>query len=39
MNDAKVKELISEMVRLPITYEIELTAYQTVYEAVSRKVA
>ena len=38
MNEAKVRELISEMVRLLITYEIELTAYQTVYEAVSKKV-
>jgi hypothetical protein len=39
MNEAKVKELISEMVRLLITYEIELTTYQTVYEAVSKKAA
>jgi len=38
MNEAKIRELISEMVRLLITYEIELTAYQTVYEAVSKKV-
>jgi len=38
MNEAKVRELISEMLRLLITYEIELTAYQTVYEAVSKKV-
>jgi hypothetical protein len=38
MNEAKVRELISEMVRLLITYEIELTAYQTVYEAVSKKI-
>ena len=38
MNEAKLRELIAEMVRLLITYEIELTTYQTVYEAVSRKV-
>lgn len=38
MNEAKVRELLSEMVRLLITYEIELTAYQTVYDAVSKKV-
>jgi hypothetical protein len=38
MNDAKLRDLISEMVRLLITYEIELAAYQTVYEAVSKKV-
>jgi hypothetical protein len=38
MNEAKVRELISEMVRLLINYEIELTAYQTVYQAVSKKV-
>jgi hypothetical protein len=39
MNEAKVRELIAEMVRLLITYEIELTTYQTVYEAVSNKIA
>jgi hypothetical protein len=38
VNETKIRELISEMVRLLITYEIELTTYQTVYEAVSRKV-
>jgi hypothetical protein len=38
MNEVKLRELIAEMVRLLITYEIELTTYQTVYEAVSRKV-
>ena len=38
MSEAKIRELISEMVRLLITYEIELTAYQVVYEAVSKKV-
>jgi hypothetical protein len=38
MNEAKLRELISEMVRLLITYEIELFAYQTVYQAVSKKV-
>jgi hypothetical protein len=38
MNEAKIKELIHEMVRLLITYEIELTAYQTVYDAVSKRV-
>jgi hypothetical protein len=38
MNEAKIRELIHEMVRLLITYEIELTTYQTVYEAVSKKV-
>lgn len=32
-------ELIEEMVRLLITYEIELTSYQTVYDAISRRLA
>jgi hypothetical protein len=35
MEQEKVRELISNMVRLLITYEIELTAYQTVFDAVS----
>jgi len=38
MNETKLRELIAEMVRLLITYEIELTTYETVYEAVSGKV-
>jgi len=35
MNETKMKELISGTVRLPITCEIKLAAYQAVYEAVS----
>jgi hypothetical protein len=38
MEQEKVRELISDMVRLLITYEIELTAYQTVYTAVSDRL-
>ena len=38
MNEAKIKEPIHEMVRLLITYEIELTAYQTAYDAVGKRV-
>jgi hypothetical protein len=34
MDKEKVRELIPEMVRLLITYEIEVTAYQTAYDAV-----
>ncbi len=37
MNE-KVRELISEMVRLLITYEIELTAYQTIYNAANERL-
>jgi hypothetical protein len=39
MNEAKVKELITEMVRLLITYEIELTTYHAVYAMVEKKIA
>jgi uncharacterized protein YqgV (UPF0045/DUF77 family) len=38
MEQDKIRELISNMVRLLITYEIELTAYQTVYQAVSDRL-
>jgi hypothetical protein len=38
MDKENIRELISEMVRLLITYEIELTAYQTVYNAVSDRL-
>jgi hypothetical protein len=38
MNDERVRALISDMVRPLITYEIELTAYQTVYNAVSDRL-
>lgn len=39
MDNRKLCELIEEMVRLLITYEIELTSYETVYEGVSRRLA
>jgi hypothetical protein len=38
MNEAKVRLLISEMIRLLTTYEIELTTYETVYEAVKSRL-
>ena len=35
VNEEQVREIISEMVLLLITYAIELTTYQTMYEALS----
>lgn len=37
--DLKLCELIEAMVRLLITYEIELTSYQTVYDALRTRLS
>jgi hypothetical protein len=38
IDERKIRILIEEMVRLLITYEIELTTYQTVYDAVQGRL-
>ncbi|MGA7520859.1 MAG: hypothetical protein WBW84_00150 [Acidobacteriaceae bacterium] len=37
--DSNLRELIEAMVRLLITYEIELTSYQTVYDALRMRLS
>lgn len=39
VDEKKLSQLIEEMVRLLITYEIELTSYQTVYDALGKSLA